>query len=207
MSSDTLSTRPASIQHPFVAFAGEKAIVCFEECGCSSAPARYTNTLTGMRTSHIVGFQLFGEQMDYRDKIISDIAEAECKHICRKVILALQRMTEGMQTGDDTPLKNIWDEVCVEVQFYQSVFWDLYLYTIGTTIWAAVERLDVPRKQAIWLQTGAGMDWAVENEDQQVPVDCERDIIDYIQNSFVLSEAADWTNERIEKHIASMALD
>lgn len=51
------------------------------------------------------------------------------------------------------------------------------------------------------------MDWTVENEDQPVPVDCERDIIDYIQNSFVLSEAAVWTNERIEKHIASMVLD
>lgn len=112
-----------------------------------------------------------------------------------------------MQTGDDTPLKNIWDEVCVEVQFYQSAFWDLYLYTIGTTLWAAVERLDVPRKQAIWLQTEAGMDWTVDNEDQPLPADCERDIIDYIQNSFVLSKASDWTNERIEKHIASIVLD
>ncbi len=119
-----------------------------------------------MRTSHIVAFQLFGEEMDYRDNIISDIAEAECKHVCRKVIRALQRTTEGMQTGDDTPLKNIWEEVCVQIQFYQSVFWGLYLHTIGTIIWAEVE--------------------------------C------FILNDYVLSEALNWSNKRIEKYIESL---
>ena len=145
-------------------------------------------------------------EMDYRDKLIADIAEAKCKHICRKVILALQKMTEGMQTGDDTPLKNIWDEVCVEVQFYQSVFWHLYLHTIETLIFAAVERLDVPTKRAIWLQTSSGMDWEAENEDEKVPTNCEGDVTDYILHAFVLSEAMNWTNERIRSYIERLCL-
>ena len=43
--------------------------------------------------------------MDYRDSIVVDIAQMECSRITRKAILALQKMTEGMQSGDDTPLK------------------------------------------------------------------------------------------------------
>ena len=42
--------------------------------------------------------------IDYRDRMISDIARREARRISRKVILSLQRMTEGLQSGDDTRL-------------------------------------------------------------------------------------------------------
>lgn len=48
--------------------------------------------------------------MHYREKLIASISEELCNRITRKVIRCLQQMTEGMQSGDDTPLKNIWDE-------------------------------------------------------------------------------------------------
>src|SRR5262245_17782809 len=143
--------------------------------------------------------------MDYRDEIISEIAKVECERICRGVIHALQRMTDGMQSGDDTPLKNIWDEVCVQVQLQQSFFWDLYLDTIRLVIRPAVQTLDVSRKQAIWLQTSYGIDWVIENDGPEVPPFCEDDIDDYILNDFVLSKAADWRNKRIEEYLESFS--
>ncbi|MBI2817806.1 MAG: hypothetical protein HYX72_12785 [Acidobacteria bacterium] len=140
--------------------------------------------------------------MDHRDKIIADIAERECRRVSRKVIVALQKMTEGMQSGDGSILKNVWDEVCVQVQFQQSVMWDAYLETISTFIGGEVEGLDALQKQAIWLQTDNGMEWEAENEGEGTVTFCEDDITEYILHKFVLSAAADWTNKRIEKYLA-----
>ncbi|MBS3948993.1 MAG: hypothetical protein KGZ57_11990 [Dethiobacter sp.] len=53
--------------------------------------------------------------MNYKDKIISDIAESACEIIAKKVIRKLQQLKD-MLSGDDTPLKNVWDEICVQVQ-------------------------------------------------------------------------------------------
>jgi hypothetical protein len=144
--------------------------------------------------------------MDRRDKVLSNIAKAECRQICRKVIFSLQRMTDGMHSGDGGPLRNIWDEVCVQVQFQQSIFWDLYLDTVRMIIRAAVEKLDASRKQAIWLQTSAGMDWDYETDDNEDPAYCESDIVDYILDEYVLSEASNWTNKRIQEHQDSITV-
>jgi hypothetical protein len=141
--------------------------------------------------------------MDYRDKIISDLARKECETLSRKVIRSLSKMTDGMQSGDDTPLKNIWDEICVQVQGEQAVMWDAYLDTIESLILGELVGLDSATKQAIWLQTDEGTDWSVDNEAQdgrEVPIVCE-DIAKYILDGFVLSAAADWINKRIEKYL------
>lgn len=147
--------------------------------------------------------------MNYLDKIISDLAEAAGKRLSRKVIRSLTKMTDGMQSGDDTPLKNIWDEICVQVQDEGSVMWDDYLDTIQSLILGEVVALDAATKQAIWLQTDEGIDWKFDNEDQEdqennegqeVPIVCE-DIAKYILDGFVLSAAGTWTNKRIEKYL------
>jgi len=114
-------------------------------------------------------------------------------------------MTSEMQSGDDSCLKNVWDEVCVQVQGQESTVWDAYLDTIRQLISAYLDELDVELKRAIWLQTDAGIDWAT-NEDQEdtrehdipLPDDTE-DITEHILAD-VLSSAADWTNARIERY-------
>lgn len=138
--------------------------------------------------------------MNYRDKIISDLAEAACNRLSRKVIRSLTRMTNGMQSGDDPPLKNVWDEICVQVQGQESVMWDVYSDTIQSRLLEEVTKLDTATKQAIWLQTDESIDWSVDNEDQEVPSVCE-DIAQYIFDGFVLSAAGNWTNKRIEKYL------
>lgn len=141
--------------------------------------------------------------MKFRDKILSDLAEASCRSLSRKVIRSLIKMTDGMQSGDDGSLKNIWDEICVQVQGEQSVVWDSYLDTIESLIFREVAQLDETTKQLIWLQTDEGSYWSADNdekEDKEVPIACD-DVVQYILNSFVLSAAADWTNRRIEKYL------
>jgi len=55
-------------------------------------------------------------------------------------------MSDGMQSGDDTPLKNIWDEVCVQVQGEESAMWDTYSETIQSLILGEVAGLDTATK-------------------------------------------------------------
>ena len=91
--------------------------------------------------------------MDYRDKLIADISEYQCNRILRKTIKRLQKMTKEMLSGDDSPLKNIWDEICVQVQSDYSWMWYSYEDTITAIIEETVKELIFPMLQAIWLQT------------------------------------------------------
>ena len=141
--------------------------------------------------------------MDYRHKIISSLADKECKWICQKVICYFQKVTEGMQSGDDSPLENLWDEVCVQVQFDQSIFWGFYLEYLQAIISQEVKKLDAPTAQAIWLQTYEGDKFQIcrdEDDDPSEALKClwsDDDITDYILNNYVLSQAAITANETV----------
>lgn len=62
-------------------------------------------------------------------RIVKAVAEAAAKRIARRVILGLQRMHHTL-SGDDSELVTTWDEICVQVQYEQSFFWDAYDETV-----------------------------------------------------------------------------
>jgi hypothetical protein len=64
--------------------------------------------------------------MYYKDKIIEYVSDETCEKISKKIISDLKKMKEGMQSGDDSGLKTIWDELCVQAQVEYSVMWDAY---------------------------------------------------------------------------------
>jgi hypothetical protein len=138
--------------------------------------------------------------MEYRDRIIKDIARRECKRISRKTILALQKMKDGMQSGEDSPLRNAWDEVCVQVQGDESYLWSAYQDTIEGIIQCEVDLLDLPTKKAIWLQTDGYLDWDEEDNAENVPW-TDEDITRHILRVYVLSAAEGWHNRRIERYL------
>jgi hypothetical protein len=47
-------------------------------------------------------------------RIVRNLAEQVCLRISRRVIKALQQLTNGPQSGDDSCLANAWDELCVQ---------------------------------------------------------------------------------------------
>jgi hypothetical protein len=102
--------------------------------------------------------------MQYKDTILEHVAEQACQEISRQVIKDLRRMKEGLQSGDDSPLRNIWDEVCVQMQTEQSVMWEAYEETILPMIGLELDRLDKAVISAIWLQTEEGLEWDAENQ-------------------------------------------
>ncbi len=139
--------------------------------------------------------------MDHKERILSKISEKECKRVSKKVIRSLTQMTEGLQSGDGSVLKNLWDEVCVQVQEEESFMWPEYLDTMFPLVKSEVEKLDEAIKQAIWLQTDDGIDWSIENEDQGGIFYDEDAITNYILHDYVLDAAMDWSNKRIEKYL------
>jgi len=110
-------------------------------------------------------------------------------------------MTEERQSGDDTVLDNVWDEVCVQVQRQESTMWEDYVDTIRQIIKVhGLPKLAPEEQQAIWLQTNSGLGWNSDEETGEIPTD-DDDIVEYILNDYVLTAAADWKNSRIEKYI------
>lgn len=141
------------------------------------------------------------EDIDYEKEIIRKIAQERCRRISGRVVRKLQKITEGMQSGCDTPLKNLWDEICVQVQDEESIMFDTYLDTIRPLIEYEVKKIDILMKQIIWLQIEEYDDLEGNNDSQKAPVFSDEDTVEYILHSFVLSAAANWTNKRIEKYL------
>jgi hypothetical protein len=57
--------------------------------------------------------------------IVRAVAQKAAQRIAHKVIAELQLMTDKL-SGDDSELETTWDEICVQVQGEESIFWECY---------------------------------------------------------------------------------
>lgn len=133
--------------------------------------------------------------------IVRAVAEQAARRITHKVISVLQKMTDTL-SGDDSGLKTTWDEICVQVQFEASFSWDAYDETVRGIVERYVVKLPKNEREAIWLQTDAGMDWDYEEpSDREANPVCDNDIVDYLTSDYVYTEAGNWSNARIRAFI------
>jgi hypothetical protein len=153
--------------------------------------------------------------MSTYERIVEAISERATARATGIVIRNLQGMHEGLQSGDDSGLTSLWDEVCVQVQIQHSVLWSLYEDIIDSLALDAINRLSQEERCAIWLQTDEGQEWvdeldqAREQNDTHVddkPRYSAADVVRWVSDS-VLDKAADWTNPRIRHHIENSMLD
>lgn len=63
-----------------------------------------------------------------------------------------------------TGLKGVWDEICVQVQYEQSVYWDDYEDLARSSVAHHVAELAQHEREALWLQTDEGSDWLYEEK-------------------------------------------
>jgi len=125
-------------------------------------------------------------------------AKPICQRITRRVIRELQQMTENLTSGEDSGLRNIWDEICVQVQFQESAFWELYDEMVFAIVAEHVEKLPAHERDALWLETPEAFDWLWEDEAsrEEMPV-LSDDIEKYLVRDHIYTAAADWSNARI----------
>lgn len=138
--------------------------------------------------------------MCYKDRIVSGLADRACLKIARKVVRTLQRMTDVL-SGEDSPIENVWDEICVQVQGEYSFYWEVYVDVVDQIVASQIDNLTTDVRLAIWLQTDEGVSWTIEsNEDEsQEPKPFEGDIVTYISD-YVMHMASTWSNERIRRY-------
>ena len=139
--------------------------------------------------------------------IIGAFAKISAERIARKAIAGLQRINDTM-SGGDSELKTIWDEICVQVQYGESFFWDAYDKTVRALVEASVADLPKHEKEAIWLQTETGRHWSCESPEDGDPYPVfDREIVGYLIHEYVYSEAGRWSNTRIRAYIERTGID
>lgn len=143
--------------------------------------------------------------MQSESDIVKALAHEIANKITRKTISGLQRMPyDSPLSGDDSGLKNIWDEICVQVQYEQSYYWDIYNETVKSFIEYDVSELKDFEKLALWFQTDSYWDWDSDEEDEkELPPLADSDIVDYLLAEYIYPKAGEWTNTKIRKYLDS----
>lgn len=134
--------------------------------------------------------------------IVKEVAKLACERLARKVIVHLQGMKSSLLSGDDSGLQSTWEEICVQVQYEQSIFWDAYDSTARSVVLDLVGQLPAHEREAIWLQTEPGSDWTDKDEDERDPYPVyDGDVADHVLTDWIYDEAGRWTNARIRKYL------
>jgi len=122
--------------------------------------------------------------------------------------------SKHMLSGDDTNLKNTWEEICVQVQGEKSYFWEAYEDAMRGAVLGVMQFLDRGLLQTLWLHTDEGWDLRcdlgadeaegltaqADYEPPDIPVDDEA-IARHIIAKYLLLFADDYTNSRIEEFL------
>lgn len=143
--------------------------------------------------------------MRIEQHIVSAWAEELAGKLIQDTRDALQKMDSAEMLSGDSGLKNVWEEVCVQVQGEQSFFWDTYVETIESLLAGFVDLLNSAARMALWAATDQGWDYIADHhaDDQEVaqaPVDMDA-IVDMLKNK-LLAAAADFSNQRVERFLA-----
>jgi hypothetical protein len=138
------------------------------------------------------------------EQIVSDLANATCKRIANQVRIKLQGMTDVRLFGDDSIVKNVWEELCVQLQGEESLMWSAYEETVEVLVKGYIAGLPRFELEAVWLQTDRAFDLVDPTENlpdgKRTPVD-EDAVVKYIIQDYIYTLASDWSNARIEGYL------
>jgi hypothetical protein len=106
-------------------------------------------------------------QVEYR--LLGAFATRSVDRVVRQTIHDLRKITNARLSGDDSGLANAWEEICVQLQLQESIYWDSYDATARSILTQYLERLPPLELEAIWLRTDAGFDWLWEHGEAETP--------------------------------------
>ena len=117
-------------------------------------------------------------------KTEAQIVQGIAEKACRSIAISVKREMQGMEPCLGSDFDNAWNELCMQIQNTESIYWDFYLETAENLILQQVSKLDDDRKAAIWHQIGC----AGRNESEQdfdlLSID-DDDLVEFIRENFV----------------------
>jgi hypothetical protein len=119
--------------------------------------------------------------------------------IAEKVICQLEIMTDKnmLQSGENSGLKNVWEEYCFQVQHEESFFFGAYQHTISQCIALELDKQPLPVKKILSYIGGLDMDYVTDEEQfTYIEEAAIKGIMDEISN-----RADNYTNDNIERYI------
>lgn len=126
---------------------------------------------------------------------------AVARRVARRTVRTLIGLREGLLSGRDSGLVNVWEEVCVQVQDQHSVCWAAYDHTVYDVVAREVRGLPGTVVAALWVETSQGEDWSIEEEHEGVsPPYCTDDVVEHLVQ-LVYSMSANWSNRRIRAYL------
>jgi hypothetical protein len=95
-----------------------------------------------------------------RLRLVSGIVDAMYDSLLTAVIADIKGLPEGSkQSGDDSGLKDVWEEFKYQMQREQSAVFDLYEEVIEGICSRLVGELDRERRLLLWLWSDGFFDW------------------------------------------------
>ena len=92
--------------------------------------------------------------MDLEEKIALNIARDLSDNLCKKITSKTIRWMQSFPTALDMGyLKNLWDDVCYQVQKKESFYWSHYDDMVVSNVASLLEELEEYKLTAIWVQT------------------------------------------------------
>lgn len=135
--------------------------------------------------------------------IINAVADEAANRLTCQIIQWLQTLPAEL-SGKGSGLKNVWEEICVQVQGEESLLWDAYKETVTNDFRAKLDQLKLHEQLALWLQTDSGLRWWDEYDEKQdnaatAPIDIE-DVVLHLWG-YAWKAADEYENRRIRRFL------
>ena len=96
--------------------------------------------------------------MRIEEQLVLSWAREITARAARETVAALKEMRETL-SGDDSPLRNVWQEIRAQVNGEESGFWEFYEQTIEACALKILEKYSQAEKIAVWLSAEESWDW------------------------------------------------
>lgn len=126
------------------------------------------------------------------------------ERLIKDAIQSLEEMDSQEMLSGDSGLKNVWEEVCVQVQDEQSFFWETYVETMEGLLAGFVELLDANARLALWTLTESGREYIDDHQaDDGAALDIPVDAVEIVAMLMdgLLSAAANHESPSISRFL------
>jgi hypothetical protein len=118
----------------------------------------------------------------------------------QQIINDLIEMPYDENLSGDSGLLNIWEEICIQFQVEQSIFWPVYQQTIDSLVDAYVEELPKYAQLAIWLETHEGWECFLDNEYDQANLSINIAMVSNVIKDKLFEIAARYESESLQNY-------